>query len=455
MKTFKKLLYLIMIVLAVNIVAPANTAMFTGNIQANAAVSISKKSATLIKGQTLTLKIKGTKKKVKWLSSNSGVAKVTSKGKVTAKGKGVATITAEVNGTKYSCKITVETPSISKTKQTAYVGQTVELKVNGTTQKISWKTSNKKIATVNSSGVVTLKKKGTATITATVAKKQYKCKITVKNAIRVTSFGLWASDMWIKEEEFQNLSYYIYPNNATNKKVTWTSSNNSVAKVDSDGNVFGISPGTATITAVCDGKKSNCLVNVARNFNEVTAAKSMSWTSYKTSRGIVAIVKNNYEYPANIEADFLFYDANGKLIGKDTKYSSGLEVGRETALFGDVPRDANFNMVKYSSYKIAIRASEADIIGNASKISCSANFGADNVMVTVKNNGVANDNTEIAIVFYKNGYPVGYDWLYADVNYAGQTDTLKFDFPYDEQYETIYPNSYKIFVNNSYKYDWS
>ena len=71
-------------------------------------VTISAKKKTLYVGKSFKLKIKGTSKTVKWSSSNKSVATVTSKGKVTAKKAGTATITAKVGGKKYTCKVTVK-----------------------------------------------------------------------------------------------------------------------------------------------------------------------------------------------------------------------------------------------------------------------------------------------------------------------------------------------------------
>ncbi len=69
---------------------------------------------------------------------------------------------------------------LNTTKKTIEVGQSVTLKVTGTTQKVTWKSSNKKVATVTQKGKVTGKQEGKATISAKVGKKTLKCKITVK-----------------------------------------------------------------------------------------------------------------------------------------------------------------------------------------------------------------------------------------------------------------------------------
>ena len=149
-------------------------------MQAEAAVKINKSSVTLIKGQTVKLKITGTKKKITWSSNKKAVATVNSDGKVIARKKGTAKITARVGNKKYTCKITVQTPSISKKSLSLYVGKTAVLKMNGTDQKVIWKSSANNVASVNKNGKILAKSPGTATITAVVLNKKYPCKVTVK-----------------------------------------------------------------------------------------------------------------------------------------------------------------------------------------------------------------------------------------------------------------------------------
>ena len=69
---------------------------------------------------------------------------------------------------------------LNKTKATIYNGKTLQLKLNNAKGSVTWKSSNKKVATVSNKGKVTAKKAGTATITATNGKKKYTCKVTVK-----------------------------------------------------------------------------------------------------------------------------------------------------------------------------------------------------------------------------------------------------------------------------------
>ena len=187
MKTVKKILYSLVLTMMIVLVSPTVLPLPGQITQVEAAVKLSKKTVTLIKGQTTTLKISGTKKKVKWASDKKSVAVVSQKGKVVAKNKGTATISATVGKKKYTCTVVVQTPKMSKSKLTLTKGETEALKLNGTDQKITWKSSNKNIASVDKNGKITAKKKGTVTITATVLKKKYTCKVTVKNPKNTTS----------------------------------------------------------------------------------------------------------------------------------------------------------------------------------------------------------------------------------------------------------------------------
>lgn len=176
----KKILCMLLMIIFCAFIMPM-TLTQNNSVQAASKVKLSATSKILIKGTTYTLKVKNTKRKVTWSSSNKKIATVSSKGKVKAVKTGTATIKARVGGKTYSCKIKVEPPSISKTKLTITKGKTYTLKMNGTKQKVTWSSSNKKIATVTSKGKVTAVKAGTVTIKAKVGSSEtYSCKVTVQ-----------------------------------------------------------------------------------------------------------------------------------------------------------------------------------------------------------------------------------------------------------------------------------
>ena len=198
------LAWVIAIAVAVSILTVPQTESYaaSGKIKTVAVTNLPAKQLTLKKGKSFTLKTKVTvtgkiSKKVAYKSSNKKVATVNAKGKITAKKKGTATITVySKTDKKKTCKIkvTVGTPvtkvKLNKTKANLNIGKTLTLKTILSPKKpsnkgIIWKSSNTKVATVTSKGVVKAKKAGTVTITATAkdgSGKKASCKITVKKA---------------------------------------------------------------------------------------------------------------------------------------------------------------------------------------------------------------------------------------------------------------------------------
>jgi uncharacterized protein YjdB len=219
-------------------------------------------------------------KTVTWSSSAPTVAEVNaSTGEVTAKAVGTADITAATaNGKSAKCAVTVAENVVEVTGVTV-TPATLELKVgekqtlaagvepeNATDKTVTWNSSASDIAEVNAStGEVTAKAAGTATITATAGKVSNKCEVTVaENVIEVTSVAVPAT-LALKIGEKQTLEAGVEPEDATNKTVTWSSSAANIAEVNaSTGEVTAKAVGTATITATAGGVVSNnCEVTVS------------------------------------------------------------------------------------------------------------------------------------------------------------------------------------------------
>lgn len=182
MKKWKKILISLITVFVLTML-PAESAILPGTVcVTEAAPRISSSKLTMIKGQSRTLKITGLKKgqKITWKSSNSKIVAVNKAGKLQAKAKGSATITGTVSKRKYTCKVTVHAPKLNKTAVTLKVGQTYQLKLSGTNQKITWKSSNSKIVTVNKTGKLFAKSAGNATITAQVNGIRFVCKVKIQ-----------------------------------------------------------------------------------------------------------------------------------------------------------------------------------------------------------------------------------------------------------------------------------
>lgn len=170
------------------LVIDANPRFVEGVKPAEAPSTTDKKTAYV--GQKFNVKINGLADDatVVYSSNNKKVAAVTQKGKVTAKAKGTAVITAKVtqNGSEFKLKIkvTVKNPTVKMTASTKKmtVGQafTFKAKAYGLDGAVKWTSSNKAVAAVTSKGKVTAKAAGTTTIQATVDGKSVSCKLTVK-----------------------------------------------------------------------------------------------------------------------------------------------------------------------------------------------------------------------------------------------------------------------------------
>lgn len=137
---------------------------------------------------------------------------------------------------------------------------------NATNKNVTWSTDNGSVATVDSTGKVTAVSSGTATITVTSqfdSTKKDTCVVTVNKP--VTSVTLNKNTLSLEVGGSETLIATVLPTDATNKNVIWSTSNNSVATVNSAGLVNAVSSGTATITATSqyDGtKKDTCVVTV-------------------------------------------------------------------------------------------------------------------------------------------------------------------------------------------------
>lgn len=161
---------------------------------------------------------------------------------------------------------------LSKSKASLTIGQELDLELKGYSGAVKWSSSNKKVATVNKNGLVKAKKKGSTVITAKAGKKKYKCKVTVK-ALKVKSLKLNEAKLVLKKDNKEKLKVTVSPANASNKAVTWKSSNKKVATVNSKGVVTAKKNGTAIITATAkDGskKRATCKVTVLKGKGFVT-----------------------------------------------------------------------------------------------------------------------------------------------------------------------------------------
>ena len=179
------------------------------------------------------------------------------------------------NGGGGSQTVAVTGVSLSKTSLTLAEGGSETLTAtvaptNATNKAISWKSSDTGVATVDNSGKVTAVKAGSATITVTTTdgSKTATCSVTVTSkTISVTGVTLDKTELELVEGESAQLKATVSPEDASDKSVKWTSSDEKVATVDNAGKVTAVAPGTVkiTVTTTDGNKETSCSITVSAN----------------------------------------------------------------------------------------------------------------------------------------------------------------------------------------------
>ncbi|MDE6297975.1 MAG: Ig-like domain-containing protein, partial [Muribaculaceae bacterium] len=212
-----------------------------------------------------------TDKTLLFRSSNEGVIAVSQDGLVTANALGSSTITVTANsGVSATVRLTVvPTPvtSISlPSSSTVYIGESTSLEAiiyptDATYKTLTWSSSNTAVVRVDSSGKITGIAAGNADVTAT-AHNGIKATVHVSVVpVEVTSIELSESDLHLAVGKSASLTAVVKPQNATDKTVTWESSNEEVATVNSAGKVTAVGVGYAVITArTSNGLSASCSV---------------------------------------------------------------------------------------------------------------------------------------------------------------------------------------------------
>ena len=361
--------------------------------------------------------------KLTWTSSNTSVATVDQTGKVTASTKtaGTTVITAAAtdgSGTKATITISVsknviKVTSISVTGRSLIgVGESIQatasvLPTNAHNQNLYWDTDNPSVATVDhETGVVTGVSAGTAMINAiatdgTLVRGGYT--VTVQdNFVKVTQVSA-SGTTELYPGSMTYSSYEVWPANASDKSVSWTSSNTTVASVNEYGVVYGRSIGTAVITATAkdgSGKSGSYTVTVANNQVMVTKVN----VSGKPSMGIGEVQYMSYEiWPSNATDKTVSWTSSNAKVATVNQYGvvTGVSVGQATitATAKDGSKQSASFIVTVGSSKtlvnrIAIYGKTSLTVGNVDYISYEVwPTNADNKSVTY-----TSSNSKVATV---------------------------------------------------------
>ena len=206
-----------------------------------------------------------------------------------------------------SCgSIPVESLVLSNTSLTLDVGEVkavncTVLPEDASDKTVTWTSSNSSVATVNNVGVISAIGSGSCIITASSANISSSITVTVKKPVE--ELVLNKSEVILKEGESFDLICTIVPNDASEKKVNWNSSDNSVATVNQSGKVTGIKPGNCTVKATCDGIKISANITVKQKgpdfkklYNELSTTHGWSLGSDNSYLSADTNVYNSDDY---------------------------------------------------------------------------------------------------------------------------------------------------------------
>ena len=278
-------------------------------------INLSKKGKTA-KLKATVLPNNAYNKSVTWKSNNTKVVTVDRNGKIKATtnkgttyvnaiakdGRKIRTRILVVVGKKVK-KITLNKSSVTLNKgaknRTFQLKKAIKNK-NATYKGVSWYSSNKNVATVNSNGKVTIKHRGKVVITVKAkdgSNKSAKCKFTVKQLVTKLSYNNKKQVKEVYKNKTIKFAVTVVPSNANNKGLTYSSSNKKVATVNSKGVVKGIKAGTVTITAKAkDGSRKAVKLTVKVKNPPISDNTKLTSKQLKSESTLKRICKKFNDY---------------------------------------------------------------------------------------------------------------------------------------------------------------
>lgn len=186
--------------------------------------------------------------------------------------------------------------------------------------------------------------------------------------------------------------------------------------------------------------------NITIGETKIGTESNIDYETYFTDNGeMIIIATNNNSKNVEIDVEVEFYDKNKKFVGVESDYIDVSSKGSKFAMsFSDVPKS-------YDSYKVYIDIEEIDYDSFLGDLKSVSEKMDDKVVVQIKNTiGKKIEFIKAVIVFYKDDVVVGFDELIEDDVKPGRSANFEFDYPLDDEYETIKIDKYEVFINEAY-----
>lgn len=322
-------------------------------------------------------------KTVRWTTGNSDVVALTPGGTdnqtctVRAMGEGIAMIAAKAGTKQAVCAVyvkaavvAVESIRLDKTSAAVTEGGTLTLTAtvipdNATDRTVSWAVSPADVAEISPNGAtctVNIKAAGSAVVTASAQGCTASCTITAtEKPVEVVSVTLSSETLDLTEEDTARLTATVLPENATDRTVTWTSSNPNTATV-ADGVVTAVGEGTARITAQAGNKTASCTVNVAAK--KVYYSIAYRLTHVNTSSTLVVVEKGkSYATALTAESGYKLGSASCTMGGAGIEVNDGVvEIASVT---GNIILTASADAIRVTSVSLNRTSMDLTVGGSA------------------------------------------------------------------------------------------
>lgn len=234
----------------------------------------------------------------------------------------------------------------------------------------------------------------------------------------------------IYEGESQELSYSITPEDATDKSISFASSNEQIAIVGEDGTVEAKMSGECTITATCGGIEANCKIVVSKKFSEEEALNSLTSETYENGSYLGVKVTNNYEYTPRISPVCTFYDSSGNIIEKNGGNIYERIPSSGSSLWNIAyPRYSNGQRAEYSQIEISYNIIGYDKDYKKPSFEYTHELKDEYLEFSIQNNfDETNRGCFLGVVFYKDGAIIGHNYTSISDLTIGNLKTDRLDY---------------------------
>ncbi|MEQ8235477.1 MAG: Ig-like domain-containing protein [Syntrophomonadaceae bacterium] len=323
-----------------------------GNRVAVSGISLDKPAAVVAEGESILLTATitpadATNQRIIWASSDKNTAIVSTTGKVTGVTAGKATISATTldGGFRETCLVTVVPPvavtgvSLNQTSLSLTKGFTSTLAATvmpgeATNRTVSWSSSDATVATVDNNGVVTAAAEGSTTITARTLDGGYSavCQVTVTAPVAVSGVSLNKPSTVITIGYSETLEPVMTPDGATDKSVTWSSDNPSVATVSSTGKVTAVTAGSTVISVKTNdgGFVAKCTVSVIAPIAVTSVSINATSVSLKVGETVTLKADISPTDATNVNVDWFTTDS--KIASVNNGLVTGVAPGIATIM---------------------------------------------------------------------------------------------------------------------------